>query len=166
MIKEYTILLLAIFFLYTPLIAASTKGGKDSPSGITGNIAKKFTAYETAKKKILKAKKLEKKGKIKKANKLYKKALFYLIKANKKNQVDPDTLNYLGFVNRKLGNSEDAEIYYLLGLDQDPTHIGINAHLGDLYIKTNRIDKAKELLKVLENCNCEEFEELKTAITN
>ena len=96
MIKKYVILLLAIFFLYTPLIADSVLGGKDSPSGMIDNIGKKFTAYASGKKNILKAIKLEKKGKIKKANKLYKKALFYLIKANKEKQLDPDILNYLG----------------------------------------------------------------------
>jgi tetratricopeptide (TPR) repeat protein len=164
MIKKYVILLLAIFFLYTPLIADSVLGGKDSPSGMIDNIGKKFTAYASGKKNILKAIKLEKKGKIKKANKLYKKALFYLIKANKEKQLDPDILNYLGFVNGKLGKLEDAEIYYLLGLNQNPKHNGINEHLGELYLKTDRIDKAKEQLKVLKNCNCEEFEELKAAI--
>ena len=164
MIKKYVILLLTILFFYTPLIADSVLGEKDSPSGIIKNVGKKFTAYESGKKNIRKAKKLEKKGKTKKANKLYKKALIYLIKANKEKQLDPDTLNYLGFVNEKLGNLEDAEIYYLLGLNEDPIHNGLNKNLGNLYIKTSRIDKAKKLLIVLKNCNCKEFQELKTTI--
>ena len=34
--------------------------------------------------------------------------------------------------------------------------------LGELYVKTNRIDLAqKERLAVLEKCNCEKFNELK-----
>ena len=57
-----------------------------------------------------------------------------------------------------------AEIYYLQGLEIDPNHIGINEYLGELYVQTNRLNKAKERLKILENCNCKEFEELNDAI--
>ena len=45
-----------------------------------------------------------------------------------------------------------------------PDHIGINEYLGELYVVTNRIDLAKERLKVLETCNCEEYKELKEII--
>ena len=57
-----------------------------------------------------------------------------------------------------------AEIYYLQGLDINPNHISINEYLGELYVQTNRISMAKDRLKILENCNCEEFEELSNAI--
>ena len=43
------------------------------------------------------------------------------------------------------------EKYYLEGLKIDPDHNGINEYLGELYVKTNRIDLAKERLAVLEN---------------
>ena len=43
-------------------------------------------------------------------------------------------------------------------------HNGINEYLGELYVATNRINLAKERLKVLENCNCEEYDELKEII--
>ena len=46
----------------------------------------------------------------------------------------------------------------------DPKHVGINEYLGELYISTNRLDKAKERLKILETCNCEEYSELKNLI--
>ena len=52
----------------------------------------------------------------------------------------------------------------MLGLQVDPTHVGINEYLGELYVVTNRIDLAKERLEVLKNCNCEEFKELKEII--
>ena len=113
---------------------------------------------------IKKAKKLEKKGKIEKAKKRYKKALNYLIKSNENNPNQPDTLNYLGFAHRKLGNFEEAEKYYLQGLNIEPEHHGINEYLGELYIQTNRIDLAKERLEVLKNCKCEEYDELKELI--
>ena len=56
--------------------------------------------------------------------------------------------------------------YYLQGLNIKPDHHGINEYLGELYIKTNRIELAKERLEVLENCNCEEYNELKEVIEN
>ena len=51
-----------------------------------------------------------------------------------------------------------------MGLEIEPNHNGINEYLGELYIVTNRIDLAKERLKVLESCNCEEYNELKEII--
>ena len=88
------------------------------------------------------------------------------MKSNEKNPNQPDTLNYLGFTLRKLENFEEAEKYYLQGLSIKPDHYGINEYLGELYVKTNRIDLAKERLEVLENCNCEEYNELKEVIEN
>ena len=35
---------------------------------------------------------------------------------------------------------------------------------GELYIQTNRINKAKERLEVLKTCNCKEFIKLKEII--
>ena len=59
-----------------------------------------------------------------------------------------------------------AEVYYLQGLAIDPNHIGINEYLGELYIKTNRMDLAKQRLEVLKDCTCEEYSELKELIDN
>ena len=88
------------------------------------------------------------------------------MKSNEKNPNQADTLNYLGFALRKLGNFEEAEKYYLEGLNIKPDHHGINEYLGELYIQTNRIDLAKERLEVLKDCNCEEYDELKELIEN
>ena len=51
-----------------------------------------------------------------------------------------------------------------MGLKLNPNHVGINEYLGELYVQTNRLDKAKERLQILENCNCEEYNELKEII--
>ena len=110
------------------------------------------------------AKKYEKKGKLKKAKKKYEKAQKLLLKSNVKKPNNPDTLNYLGFTTRKLGDYENGEKYYLQGLALDPSHIGINEYLGELYVATNRIDLAKERLEVLAKCNCKEYSELKQII--
>ena len=54
----------------------------------------------------------------------------------------------MGYTSRKIGNFEIAEEYYLKGLNLDPKHNGINEYLGELYVQTNRIDKANERLEV------------------
>ena len=120
--------------------------------------------YKSGKKLIIKAKKLEKKEKIEKAQTLYLKALSKLEKAYDKDKKNADILNYLGFTLRKTGKLEEAEKYYLAGLKIKPDHNGINEYLGELYVKTGRMDLAKERLNVLKNCNCEEYTELKEVI--
>ena len=120
--------------------------------------------YKAAKQLIVKAKKLEKKDKLEKALKLYSKAYDKLMKAYGKDKKNPDILNYLGFTLRKAGNFEEAEKFYLAGLEIKPDHKGINEYLGELYVKTNRIDLAKGRLDVLKDCKCEEYDELKELI--
>ena len=120
--------------------------------------------YKSAKNLVNRGKKLEEKGKTEKALKSYNSAYKQLLEAYKIERRNPDILNYLGFTLRKTGNFEQAEKYYLQGLEIKPDHNGINEYLGELYIQTNRIDKAKERLAVLQNCNCEEYNELKTLI--
>ena len=87
-----------------------------------------------------------------------------MVKSNKKKPNKADTLNYLGFATRKIGDFENGEKYYLQGLAIEPNHIGINEYLGELYVATNRIDLAKERLSILEKCNCKEYNELKQVI--
>ena len=86
------------------------------------------------------------------------------LNSNKKKPNKPDTLNYLGFTHRKVGDFENAEIYYSMGLELDPKHVGINEYMGELFVVTNRLDKAKERLAVLKDCNCKEYKELKLVI--
>ena len=135
-------------------------------SGISSSNGNEANLYKEAKKFILKAKKLEKKDKMEKALKLYSKAYDKLLKAYDKDKKNPDILNYLGFALRKAGNLEEAEKFYLVGLEIKPDHRGINEYLGELYIKTNRIELAKKRLEVLKDCKCEEFGELKELIEN
>ena len=80
------------------LIISSYGAGGSSGNGKSTNYYKKGETL------IKRAKKLEKKGKIEKANKRYEKALEFLMKSNKEKPNQPDTLNYLGFATRKLGD--------------------------------------------------------------
>ena len=122
--------------------------------------------YKAAKSLVKRGKKLELKGKNEKALKLYNSAYKKLLEANKLESRNPDILNYLGFTLRKAGKYEQAEKYYLQGLEIKPDHNGINEYLGELYVKTNRIGKANERLAVLKNCKCEEYNELKEIMKN
>ena len=132
--------------------------------GSGSNGQDKASLYKSGKKLVLRAKKLEKKDKVEKAKKLYLKAYDKFEKAYTKDKKNADILNYLGYTLRKTGDLEQAEIYYLKGLELDSKHLGINEYLGELYVQTNRIELAKEKLEVLKGCNCEEYEELKELI--
>ena len=160
MIKKITIIISILFMITTSLLAAGNSGGSNGEEGG----AKKVSKYDQAVKLIKSAKKLEKKGKTKKAEKKYLKAQKLLIASNKSKPNKPDTLNYLGFTTRKIGDFENGEKYYLQGLAIDPSHIGINEYLGELYVATNRHNLAVERLEVLKGCNCEEYDELKAII--
>ncbi len=154
MIRNTLITFFLFIFLSTNSYSAGTSSSSDSNS----------SAYSQAVKLVKAAKKYENDGKLEKANKRYMKALKLLIKSNKSKPNKADTLNYLGFTTRKLGDFKTGEKYYLQGLTIEPNHIGINEYLGELYVATNRIDLANERLKILESCNCKEYDSLKQII--
>ncbi|SMF71657.1 tetratricopeptide repeat protein [Candidatus Pelagibacter sp. HIMB1321] len=155
------ILIIIIFILLN--FNAYSAGSSSNDSSNSSTTIKKSN-YEQAVSYVNKAKKFEEVGKQKKAEKQYRKAQKLLIKSNEKKPNNADTLNYLGFTTRKLGDYNLGEEYYLQGLAIEPKHNGINEYLGELYVVTNRMDLAKERLDVLKNCNCEEFQELKEII--
>ena len=154
--KQIILTLSIVFFLTTNIFAAgssSSSSGSDTKSN-----------YDQAVKLIKSAKKNEEKGKKDKAQSNYKKAFKLLVKSNKNKPNKADTLNYLGFTSRKLGDFENGEKYYLQGLAINPNHKGINEYLGELYVATNRHNLAVERLEVLKGCNCEEYDQLKAVI--
>ncbi|MDC2970983.1 hypothetical protein OAY09_01220 [Candidatus Pelagibacter sp.] len=155
MIKKIFVVLILTLFTTNSFSAGSSS---DSTS------TKLKSNYDKAVESIKFAKKYEAKGKLEKAKKRYVKAQKLLLKSNSEKPNKADTLNYLGFTTRKLGDYENGEKYYLQGLAIEPNHIGINEYLGELYVATNRINLAKERLKILESCNCEEYTELKQII--
>ena len=149
--------------IFTILIIASLTNNSFS-AGSGDDSADKKSNYSKAYNLIKSAKKYEKKGKTEKAQKKYSRAQKLLLLSNKEKPSQADTLNYLGFTTRKLGDYKKGEEFYLLGLKIDPNHKGINEYLGELYVVTNRIDLAKERLAVLKTCNCKENSELKEII--
>ncbi len=151
--KKIYVIIFSIL-LSTSLFAAGGDSGSSSEASL----------YDDAVKLVKRAGKLEKKENLDKANKLYSQAFTKLEKALKKDKKNPDILNYMGFTSRKTGNFEIAEKFYLQGLSINPNHNGINEYLGELYVQTNRMDKANERLEVLKSCNCKEFGELELII--
>ncbi len=160
--KKIILSLYVALFITTNVFAAGSSSS--GSSGNDGGSSAKKTNYEKAVLLVKSAKKYEKKGKSEKAKKVYAKAQKLLIKSNEKKPGKADTLNYLGFTTRKLGDFENGEKYYLQGLAVDPKHKGINEYLGELYVATNRHNLAVERLGVLEGCNCEEYDQLKAVI--
>lgn len=78
-----------------------------------------------------------------------------------------DVYNLLGFSLRKTGDYTQALTYYKKALDFDPDHRGAREYLGELYVETKQLEKAKEQLAVLVRLcpsGCEEREDLEKAM--
>ena len=151
---------LIISLFVSLLLTANSFSAGSSDTGSS----KTKTQYDMAVSHIKAAKKFEEKNNLDKAKKRYEKAQKLLLQSNKKFPNKPNTLNYLGFTTRKLGDYENGEKYYLQGLAIDPNHVGINEYLGELYVATNRHNLAVERLEILKGCNCEEYNQLKAVI--
>ena len=168
MLKNFFFILIISIFL-TNAYSIGTNEKADHASSKDGESMKRkgpppASKYRLGYKEFKRAAKLDKKGKSEKAKLKYKKALNFLLEANAENGANPDTLYYLGLVSAKLGEHENAEIYYLLGLEVEPNHINIYKDLAILYLTTNRKNKALEKLKILKSCNCDEYNDLKELI--
>ena len=150
-------------FIYALLIIIALTNNSFS-AGTSSDSSDNSSNYTKAKNLIKAAKKYEKKGKTEKAQKRYAKAQKLLLKSNKEKPLQADTLNYLGFTTRKLGDYEKGEAFYLQGLKIEPNHNGINEYLGELYVATNRMDLAKERLNILKSCDCKEYKQLKEIV--
>ena len=151
---------LLISLIISTLVISSSYAAGSSDSGSS----KTKTKYDMAVTHIKAAKNFEKKDKLEKAKKSYLKAQKLLVQSNKNYPNKADTLNYLVFTTRKLGDFENGEKFYLQGLKIDPKHIGINEYLGELYVATNRHNLAVERLEVLKGCDCKEYDDLKAII--
>jgi len=78
-----------------------------------------------------------------------------------------DLYNLLGFCLRKAGDYPQAYSFYRKALDYDPEHKGALEYLGELYVETGQIEKAREnvaLLRKLCPQGCEELEDLERAV--
>ncbi|HEV7691917.1 MAG TPA: tetratricopeptide repeat protein [Hyphomonadaceae bacterium] len=75
-----------------------------------------------------------------------------------------DVLTYQGFANRKLHNYDVAVGFYSAALKLNPEHRGANEYLGEYFVETHQMAKAKaQLVKLEKICTfgCEQAEELR-----
>jgi tetratricopeptide (TPR) repeat protein len=80
-----------------------------------------------------------------------------------------DVYNLMGFALRKTGDYKQAYTFYRKALDFDPDHKGALEYLGELYVETGQVEKAREnvvLLKKLCPGGCEELADLEHAIAS
>jgi tetratricopeptide (TPR) repeat protein len=78
-----------------------------------------------------------------------------------------DVYNLLGFALRKTGDFKTSLTYYTKALEMQPDHKAAREYLGELYVETGNIEKAKEQLAALAKLcpgGCEEREDLQKAI--
>jgi tetratricopeptide (TPR) repeat protein len=73
----------------------------------------------------------------------------------------------LGFSHRKLGRFEQSLQAYQHALEIEPFHLGANEYLGELYLQTDQVAKAEEMIDILERAcptGCDELDALGDAI--
>ena len=78
-----------------------------------------------------------------------------------------DVYNLMGFSLRKTGDYKQAYTFYRKALDFNPDHKGALEYLGELYVETGQVDKAREnvaRLRQLCPASCEELADLEKAV--
>jgi tetratricopeptide (TPR) repeat protein len=78
-----------------------------------------------------------------------------------------DVYNLLGFALRKTGDFKTSLTYYTKALEMQPDHKAAREYLGELYVETGNMQKAKEQLAALTKLcpgGCEECDDLQKAI--
>jgi len=97
----------------------------------------------------------------------YQRALVLLQKVVQAEPRNADAWNYIGFSHRKLKSFDQSLAAYQKALAINPDHRGANEYLGELYVMTGDMEKAREQLAKLQSLcrqGCEEYDDLKKAI--
>jgi tetratricopeptide (TPR) repeat protein len=97
----------------------------------------------------------------------YQRALAPLQKVVQADPRNADAWNYIGFSQRNLQHFDQSLAAYQKALAINPDHRGANEYLGELYLKTGDLEKARERLSKLQNLcpgGCEEYDDLKKAV--
>ncbi len=97
----------------------------------------------------------------------YEQAVLELKRVIRKDPGNADAYSLMGYSHRKLKNYGEAEQYYAQALRIDAEHVSALEYLGELYVETNRLPEAREMLeRIDEACffHCEEYDELKAHI--
>lgn len=78
-----------------------------------------------------------------------------------------DAWNELGYSERQLNHNDKSFLAYRTALTLEPRHRGANEYLGELYLQTGDLPKARKQLEVLRKLcprGCEEADELAQAV--
>lgn len=79
-----------------------------------------------------------------------------------------DALNLLGYSLRKSGDHDNALGFYLKAIKINPRHKAAHEYLGELYVETGQMTKARAQLETLAqlcgNTTCDEYRDLARAI--
>lgn len=156
-------LLLAGTLAGTPVFAFDSGGGGggDSGGGGSSDGSSSSSSDQTSGPSMADARALIKASKWTPAIKVLK-----AIVAGSPNNAD--ALNLLGYSLRKSSDTDNALGFYLKALKINPKHKGAHEYLGELYVETGQLAKAKAELAILEdlcgNTTCEEYEDLEKAI--
>ncbi len=78
-----------------------------------------------------------------------------------------DAWNWIGFSHRNLKQFDQALAAYRKALSINPDHRGANEYLGELYLQTGDLKKARQQLEKLDGLcffGCKEYDDLKQAI--
>tara|TARA_B100001175_G_C19238556_1_gene508882 strand:- start:164 stop:646 length:483 start_codon:yes stop_codon:yes gene_type:complete len=142
---------LTVYFLIMALTNISNTFAASSDSSSNNTI--KSTDYYLAKDLIAKGN--------------YNEAIRILKDLEKEIIKDADIQNNLGFCYRKIGDLVNAGNHYNKALIINPKHKGALEYQGEMYLKLNQVDKAKENLKKLDEIcflGCKEMEKLELSI--
>ena len=100
----------------------------------------------------------------------FEKAVALLEKALAQDSKDADVYNLLGFSHRKRGNYDGAFANCRKALALNAEHRGAHEYIGQAYLETGNLAKAREHLEHLENLDdlcfwgCDEYDDLKNAV--
>ena len=166
-ILKYLAILIFSFVLFNQTNAFTDKDNKGAQS--TGREDLSFlearnSNFKKGRDALKQAIKYNNKKKFEKSSKRLNKAIKYFVSAYKENPDSIEILSYLGLTYYMVGDNIMSEIYYQQALAIDPENNLINQRLGELYFNTKRTDLAKERLKILSNCDCKEYSNLKLII--
>ena len=166
-ILKYLAILIFSFVSFNQANAFLDKDNKGAQS--TGRedlsfLEAKNSNFKKGRDALKQAIKYNNKKKFEKSSKRLNKAIKYFVSAYKENPDSIEILSYLGLTYYMVGDNIMSEIYYQQALAIDPENNLINQRLGELYFNTKRTDLAKERLKILSNCDCKEYSNLKLII--
>jgi len=113
-----------------------------------------------------------KSAEVSKAEKLIKaekwdEAISLLENAAKSDDGNADIHNWLGYAERKRGNTDAAFAHYEKALQLDPKHLGAHEYVGEAYLIVGKVEQAKEHLATLKKLcgkGCEQYKDLKEDI--